>query len=83
MKRAPRSLKLAISNAERIRAELPKLIQPDQSAYDIVTILDALRECERDAERWKNDAEIAQANWHAACHDLETLSIPLPPLDPI
>lgn len=35
-----RDLSSAIRNAERIRGELPQLIQPDQSSYDMVTLLD-------------------------------------------
>lgn len=37
-----RELGLAIINTERIRQELPVLIQPDQSSYDMVTLLDEI-----------------------------------------
>lgn len=35
-----RDLGSAIRNGERIRGEIPLLIQPEQTCYDMVTLLD-------------------------------------------
>lgn len=37
-----RSFVEALANAERIRRELPHLIQPEQSSFDLVTLADEI-----------------------------------------
>ena len=64
-----RTLEQAKQNAERLRLELPHLIQPSATDYDMVLLADALAAAERDAERYRwlrTSNWLASYGWHAS-----------------
>jgi hypothetical protein len=52
-----RTLEQALANAERIRGEIPHLIQPENTAFDMVLLADRISDLEEAMQRIKDWAD--------------------------
>lgn len=53
-----RTLEQAMANAKKVRVEIPQLVQPEVSAYDLVLLADEVLRLQKEVETFHNEEHL-------------------------